>query len=194
MLSKEEFAHRLKTAIAQKGLKQAELAEMVGTTAANMSNYVREKSFPPVDTLVEIAKNLDVSLDWLCGMDRKEAKLEEPKTYGDFARIILAIIYNEDISSQISTAHIKTLRSYANYPSYCEKPYDEEDVPCIAFTSGPIRTLIEDMVKLQGMLAQGTLSNDFYERWLDDRIKALSDNPIKLEDFADDEECMELPF
>ena len=132
-----------------------------------------------------------MSLDWLCGIDGTEGEIEELKTYGDLARIILSIMYNKDIPSTISTSHIKTLRYYTNYSSYCEKPYDEDDVPSIAFTSGPIRTFVEDMVELQGMLAKGSLNGDFYKRWLNDRVKALDDVPIVLSDLDD---LGDLPF
>ena len=54
MLTKEEFSSRLKTAIDRKQIKQVELAEIIGVNPANMSNYVRGKAFPPIDTLVEI--------------------------------------------------------------------------------------------------------------------------------------------
>ena len=112
MLTKEEFAGRLKTAIDRKQIKQVELAEMIGVTTANMSNYVRGKSFPPIDTLAEIAKKLDVSLDWLCGIDRTAGESEKPKTYGDLAKVILSIIRNKDIPSTISTSHIKIGRAH----------------------------------------------------------------------------------
>lgn len=196
MLTQEEFSNRLKVALSKKNMKQTDLASAVGVSTANISNYMRGKAFPPIDTLVEIAKELDTSLDWLCGMDWIEGRIEEPKTYGDLAKVILSIIRNKDIPSVISTSHIKTARYNSDYSSWCNRPYDEEDVPSIAFTSGPIRTFIEDMITMMEMLAKGSISDDFYNRFIDDRIKGLGDQPIALEDIVnkDGEVLGDLPF
>ena len=71
-MTREEFSIRLKQALNDKKMKPLELANKIGTSRANISNYTRGKAFPPLDTLVEIAKTLDVSLDWLCGMQKPE--------------------------------------------------------------------------------------------------------------------------
>ena len=193
MLTKEEFSTRLRAALTQKNMKQTDLASAVGVSTANISNYMRGKAFPPVDTLTEIAKKLDVSLDWLCGMDWIEGETKEPKTYGDLAKVILSIIRNKDIPSKVSTSHIKTARYNGDYSSWCNNSYDEEDVPSIAFTSGPIRTFIEDMVKMMEMLAKGSINDDLYNRFIDDRVKGLNNEPIALEDIVREDEG-NLPF
>lgn len=179
MLSKEEFARRLKTAIAQKGLRQAELAEMVGTTAANMSNYVREKSFPPVDTLVEIAKKLDVSLDWLCGITTPIVGSNNHKlnTFGELAQIISQLLLENPPFAELSTVEV------------WDSGY-KYDAHAIYFTNGIMNTFLDDLIKMRELLRRKTLDDSFFSRWLEDRIHSLSYIPLSsdiqsIEDWMD---------
>lgn len=182
VLTKEEFASRLKTAIDRKQIKQVELAEMIGVTTANMSNYVRGKSFPPIDTLTEIAKKLNVSLDWLCDIGEGEEKYMPPETLGDIARFIAYIL---DSFSFENNVEIKTVSitenmlvgededkyGYATRLSYADV---EISVPVIAFKQGEIRTFLEDLMKVRNLVEEKTFDYKFYKRWLDDRVQALS--------------------
>ena len=63
------FKERLRTAREKSGLSQAELAKKIGyapTTYRNYENTTREPNF---DTLKKIASILNVSTDYLLGMD-----------------------------------------------------------------------------------------------------------------------------
>ena len=87
MLTLEDFSERLSIAIKKSGMTQAALAEKVDTSAANISNYCRGKSFPPLDVLERIAESLNVSIDFLCGRESKtsEAAIDN---LGDVARLL----------------------------------------------------------------------------------------------------------
>ena len=180
MLSKEEFARRLKLAIAQKGLTQAGLAETIGTTAANMSNYVRGKAFPPIDILVEIAEKLEVSLDELCGIANQDKDFEL-KTYGDVAQSVMCIIRAIPLECEIETIQIKEEQQVGErefVDGYGTSPVYEEveiSVPAMVFKDGEIRTFLEDLMKMQRLLKEKTFDSKFYERWINDRLQALSD-------------------
>lgn len=65
------FAKRLKEARLKAGLTQAELAKKADTTAATISSYESDKGIKKasLDLAMSFAKALDVSLDWLCGLD-----------------------------------------------------------------------------------------------------------------------------
>jgi len=183
MLTKEEFGNKLKAAMDSKGMRQAALAESVGTSAANISNYVLGKAFPPVDILVEIANKLGISLDWLCGTQNGTDNHSDFQTMGDVANAILSISKNSLIGGKICTSHIekKVFSSFNEYPTLVE-----EDVPAIAFPEGEMRTFIEDLLKMRKLLEEKTFDDAFYKRWLDDRIQSL--NQISAE------EDWELPF
>jgi len=57
----------------KKGLKGKWVAQQLGISQNQMSNYVKGKSYPPVDKAFELAKLLDCKVD-----DLYEAKEEDP--------------------------------------------------------------------------------------------------------------------
>ena len=63
------LSERLKKARQKKGYTQAELAEMCECKQTAISNAENGRSVPEIYNLIRIAQALDVSLDWLCGMN-----------------------------------------------------------------------------------------------------------------------------
>ena len=66
----------LKKARKKKGLTQQKLADLAQTTKSSISDYEKGKAAPRADTLVNIAKALDVSLDWLCGFTEEYSYIQ----------------------------------------------------------------------------------------------------------------------
>ena len=64
---KKMFASRLKCLRSEKGLTQAQLAEMLILKPRTMKNWEGGVNIPPVEVLCEIANYFDVSLDYLVG-------------------------------------------------------------------------------------------------------------------------------
>lgn len=69
----ETFAKRMKTARLQRDIKQKDLAERIGVRSATVSAYENEneskRAIPSLENAFAIAKELNVSLDYLCGLD-----------------------------------------------------------------------------------------------------------------------------
>ena len=59
---------RLKEEMARVGLKQRELAKMVGVTEVSMSRYMTGNRQPRGTKLVEIANALQTTPEYLCGL------------------------------------------------------------------------------------------------------------------------------
>lgn len=55
-----------------KGLKQADLAVILGTTGKNISKYETGETTPPDETKIAIAEYFDVSLDYLMELTDEE--------------------------------------------------------------------------------------------------------------------------
>ena len=72
------FSERLKQARQAKGWNQAKLAETVGVGQNTISNYekIKNGSMPKLEIAADMAKALDVSLDWLVGI--ADNQNEEP--------------------------------------------------------------------------------------------------------------------
>jgi len=70
-LVKEQFGTRLRTARMNLDLTQKEFADVVEISQGMISQYEMGKFIPPMRTMVKIAKNANISLDWLCGLSEE---------------------------------------------------------------------------------------------------------------------------
>jgi len=61
------FGNRLKNIRTEKGIKREELASLIGTSSAIIGRYERNERTPSIDIAMNIAKALNVSLDFLAG-------------------------------------------------------------------------------------------------------------------------------
>lgn len=61
--------HRLKELRSIKGLKQIEIASILGVDQSTYTNWETGKRVPKIDTLIKIADFYDVELDYLFGRD-----------------------------------------------------------------------------------------------------------------------------
>lgn len=66
-----DFGLRLQTLRKQRGLTQRMLAERINKSLSAVSSYETNAQMPPLDVLISIASVLNVSLDILAGLDRR---------------------------------------------------------------------------------------------------------------------------
>ena len=69
MYSKAMFAKQFKELIDKRGLTQRAVAERINTTETTISRYVSGDRTPNIETAVELASVLGVTLDVLVGAD-----------------------------------------------------------------------------------------------------------------------------
>ena len=62
-----EFADKMTHARKDKGISRADLAERLGTSSAIVGRYERDEMTPSIEVAAKVAKELDVSLDYLAG-------------------------------------------------------------------------------------------------------------------------------
>ena len=63
------FGKRIKEERQLKGLTQLQLAEKLGTTQSTIGKYEREELQPNIDVITKICKVLEISSDYLLGLD-----------------------------------------------------------------------------------------------------------------------------
>ena len=66
---KDDFKERLKEVRKEQGFSQKEVAEMVGVSASCYANYEQGTREPSLSILAKICDALDVSSDYLLGLD-----------------------------------------------------------------------------------------------------------------------------
>lgn len=71
MLNDDSFAVRLLRAQSAANMTQGKLAYAMDVKASVICHYQQGKSLPTYENLVKLAKVLDVSTDYLCGLKEK---------------------------------------------------------------------------------------------------------------------------
>lgn len=78
MYNKAMFAKQFKALIASRGLTQRAVAERLETTETTVSRYVSGDRTPNIETAVELARILGVSMDELVGVDPPATRRVSP--------------------------------------------------------------------------------------------------------------------
>ncbi len=79
MYDKATFAKQLRLLKDQRGLSQKEIADRLDTTEATISRYVSGDRTPNIETAVELATLLGVSMDTLCGVEPPAVDRQPPE-------------------------------------------------------------------------------------------------------------------
>ena len=74
-----EFGERLLLVLKEKGMTQRELAEKININETALSRYVNGSRKPRMDILVNIARALNVSVEYLTGKEESEIEFQEVK-------------------------------------------------------------------------------------------------------------------
>ena len=67
----KEIQQRLRIAIKQSGKQQKDIAKEIGVSSQTVSKYMRADIFPALDTLAKLCIALDVSADYILGIEDK---------------------------------------------------------------------------------------------------------------------------
>lgn len=76
--TQESLGDRLARIRRDRGLSQADLAERLGVTQANVSDYERGRYVPNADTIIQLAQILGVSADQLLGLKPSKTNGHRP--------------------------------------------------------------------------------------------------------------------
>lgn len=63
------FRDRLHEALKMRCMQQKDLAKAVNTSDVSISRYISGERNPKIATVIQMAKVLNVSVDWLCGTE-----------------------------------------------------------------------------------------------------------------------------
>lgn len=74
-----EFGERLLLVLKEKEMTQRELAEKININETALSRYVNGSRKPRMDILVNIARALNVSVEYLTGKEESEIEFQEIK-------------------------------------------------------------------------------------------------------------------
>lgn len=114
------FSKQLKVARKNKKLTQEELAILVNTTKATISNYENEYSEPSIEMLLKLSEKLGVSIDFLCGKVVSTTNKSSNVSYGERLKYLRneRDMTQEEISEQLNISR----STYARYETSDTQP------------------------------------------------------------------------
>ena len=117
------FGNNLKKARAKANYTQEQFSEMLGVSRQSVSIWESDSGYPEVEKLLEIAKILNVSLDWLFyGVENYEAQVQS----SDGKISIYSPLQNVIVRCSTVTANVQNSKK-ANQPEYALIATDENN-------------------------------------------------------------------
>lgn len=159
----KNFSEKLKMARLKSGYTQTQLAEMVGIRSATLSAYENtneeKRATPSLEVAVKICVALNVSLDYLCGLDSPYApksKVEEAKNY----------LYS--LTKTLDVFHLNAGEPRIDYSNRLIKDIDgtcrNEACFGIHFPDNSTGSdFLRDWLNIWNLKSAGTLNNELYE-------------------------------
>lgn len=100
-----EFKERLNQLMEDKNITQKELAKRINIDETAMSRYVNGTRTPRIDILTNIAKEFDVSIEYLIGEEEKDYK------YGEIKNVICRNVHEMTDSQRLELMEILLRKS-----------------------------------------------------------------------------------
>ena len=98
---------RFKKALRKRGLRQADLVRLTGTTEAAISRYANGQRMPKHEILVSLCSILETSPEWLCGID---GMMDPQEAYQEAMGMIMS--YGGEWTDQQKARMIRTVAGY----------------------------------------------------------------------------------
>lgn len=170
------FAKRLKEARLKAGLTQAELAKKANTTAATISSYesvggVKKAS---LDLAMSFAKALNVSLDWLCGIDDKIINTTNITDFSAKDYLYSLVRTISEMSCELQETTFAGSRALN-----------------IVITQYPLINFVNKIKDLLKVYRNGTLTEDLYETCVNKVVNDYTSYYFAYSNFLNDFEVIE---
>ena len=143
-MTKEDFSKHLSNLLEERGLSQADLAELTGIRASTISDWINGKYLPKQDKRLLIAKALDISPDRLyLGDDDGEPMIWEgggKMVFGPSGEGTLSLYLNNNVTPKTGN-YIKD--KYVELKELATSIADGIEDDGIALSKGDVNTLLE---------------------------------------------------
>ena len=182
------FGANLKKSREQKGLTQAQLAELCELSPASIVAYEASGKTPSYDALMRISDILEVSLDWLC---EKERPL---KTLDEFARHIIKLSafadgeyfrFDKNDSGTFYIVFSAYSKIFCLDENDCEiyKTIEEEDEIARLdgfdkreYNKNELAAFLCDFLNIKSLYLKKSIDNELLNMWLEnsyDKIRSI---------------------
>lgn len=173
------FSEHIKELRNNMRMNQADFSRLIGTNQSTLSAYENGDRFPPYETLIAIAQQCHISLDWLCGLSDIITTTGDLKKYNDVIRLLF----------KIESASIDGFSLNSFIDNYGSK------VSEISFADSNLYDFLGDWQKMREVHNKSIIDDEMYDLWIEKTLKKY-DKPITYSGFMDIPDGIddELPF
>lgn len=151
---KNIFAERLRELRARHSMTQKEFGLQTGIAPATLSAYEKGTKTPVLSTAIQIAKQFNVSLDWLCGI-QTNAKPQDGYmiSFEEMLKCLVRILKTKwDI----------TINHRTNHDGFALIPEDMLE-SCLYIPGGHIVRFVDTVKNLRDLNSDGTLDDEMFD-------------------------------
>ena len=157
---------RLKTLRETLNLSQSSFAESIGLKQQTYSAYENGSNKPPIDVIIKIAEEYNVSIDWLCGFSNLLKKKVELSTRADILHLIFEIGLLDGI--ELDDGFSKVIHIPNDFPDF-DPTY--ESLMMISFNDTTINDALIKWKKMFDLYQNGTIDEEVYRLWVEKTLK-----------------------
>ena len=173
-MQEKNFATQIKVLRKSLGMNQKEFAAKLGIRQSTLSSYENEAISPSTDMLITIAKEFNVSVDWLCGLT------ESKTTISTLSDIIEFLFEMEKIPELHFDIHIDKNDDHTLITGITFDSRDEEhkmNVDMCMFLS--------NYAEHREIFKSYFVGKDMYELWQKNQIEYYDKLPLTRNEFDD---------
>ncbi len=173
-MQEKNFATQIKVLRKSLGMNQKEFAAKLGIRQSTLSSYENEAISPSTDMLITIAKEFNVSVDWLCGLT------ESKTTISTLSDIIEFLFEMEKIPELHFDIHIDKNDDHTLITGITFDSRDEEhkmNVDMCMFLS--------NYAEHRESFKSYFVGKDMYELWQKNQIEYYDKLPLTRNEFDD---------
>lgn len=161
----EIISQKIKELRESKNMTQKEFGDLINVAQTTLSSYENGSKTPNIETLLNIAKKCNVSLDWLCGLSDIQ-KTKDFTSYSDVFRLLV------NICKSVKIELIKHRYSQ-----------DDFDMSFIA-KNCILNQFLEKWIKVKSIYDDGTLDDETYEIVIKSLIDKYHTDTLEYEPFT----------
>ena len=172
---------RIKSLRTENGMNQSEFSEKIGITQSTLSSYENGNVSPSLDVLITIAKEFNVSLDWLFGISQVKNNITTVADIVDFIfrlndlnEIRFELEINDRIPGDLEADKEKWYTAIKFYGNDKEHPSNQEI--CLFLSS-----LEENRSSFESYFTSG----EIYELWKEKQVEYYSAIPLTKKEYPE---------
>lgn len=109
-MSEIKFGKRIREVRENAGYNQKEFGSLLNIKQSTLSAYETDRMQPTISALVKIAEMFNVSLDWLCGIEKKEQ--DKKVESNDHTEILTDLAKAKDVFADLEKVNAEAKRFF----------------------------------------------------------------------------------